>query len=58
MPIVVRRNGIGKNLQRKRGDGLAKAVIPKSIAESGKKKWGRFAAHASERQQDAGDDAL
>jgi len=58
MPIVIRRNGIGKNLQGKRGDGLAEAVIPKTISESGEKERGCFAAHTSERQQNPSDDPL
>ena len=58
MPIVIRRNGIGKNLQRKRGDGLAEAVIPKTITESGEKKRRCFAAHTSESKENPGDDSL
>ena len=58
MPIVVGRNRIGKNLQWERSDGLAEAVIPKTIAESSEKERSRFAAHASEGEQNPGDDPL
>ena len=58
MPIVVGRDRIGKNLQRERSDGLAEAVIPKAIAESSEKKRSRLAAHASEGEQNPGDDPL
>src|SRR5438309_3905494 len=58
MPIVIRRNGIGKNLQGKRGDGLAEAVIPKTITERGEKERRRFAAHTSESKENPGDDPL
>src|SRR6266511_4295992 len=51
MPIVIRRNGIGKNLQRQCGNGLAEAVVPKAISESGEKKRRCFAAHTSERER-------
>src|SRR6266508_3437687 len=58
MPIVIRRNGIGKNLQRQCGNGLAEAVVPKAISESGEKKRRCFAAHTSEREQNPRDDPL
>src|SRR6266699_4463696 len=45
MPVVIGRNRIGKNLQWKRSDRLAKVVIPKVVPESRKKKWRCFAAH-------------
>jgi hypothetical protein len=48
MPIIVGGDRIGKNLQWERSDGLAKAVIPKTIAESSEKERSRFAAYASE----------
>jgi hypothetical protein len=48
MPIIVGRDRIGKNLQWERSDGLAEAVIPKTIAESSEKERSRFAAYASE----------
>src|SRR5437868_8188314 len=48
MPVVIGRNRIGENLQRERRDWLAKAVIPKPIAERREKKRCRFAAHARE----------
>ena len=58
MPVVIGRNRIGENLQRKRSDRLAEAVIPKPVAESCKEKWGRFAAHTGKREQNPGDDPL
>ena len=56
MPIVIRRNCIGKNLQWERGDRLTEAMIPKTISESGEKERGCFASHASESKQNPGDD--
>src|SRR5258707_602327 len=58
VPVVVGRDRIGKNLQWERSDGLAETVIPKTIAESSEKKWGRLAAHAGEGEQNPGDDPL
>src|SRR4029077_18845796 len=58
MPIIVGRDCIGKNLQWERSDGLAEAVIPKTIAESSEKKRSRFAAYASKGEQNPGDDPL
>src|SRR5205823_15020143 len=58
MPIVVRRDCIGKNLQRQGSNRLTKAVIPKSIAESGKKERSGFTAHPGESEQNSSDDAL
>src|SRR5262249_30209036 len=37
MPIIVGRNGIGKNLQRQRRDRLTEVVVPKTITESSEK---------------------
>jgi hypothetical protein len=56
MPIVIGRDSIGKNLQRQRSDGLAEAVIPKTISERSEKKRGSFATHASKREQNSSDD--
>ncbi len=58
MPIVVGRDCIGKNLQWERSNRLAKAVVPKSIAESREKERSGFAAHASESEQNPSDDAF
>ena len=58
MPIVVGRNSVGKNLQRQRRDWLTEAVIPESITKSSEKKRRRFAANASQSEQNAGDDPL
>ena len=58
VPVVVGRDRIGKNLQRERSDGLAEAVIPKTIAESSEKERSRFAAYASKGEQNPGDDSL
>src|SRR2546430_16739086 len=55
MPIVIRRNGIGKNLQRKRGDGLVEAVIPKTITESGESKRRCSAAPPTESKENPGE---
>jgi hypothetical protein len=57
MPIIVGRDRIGKNLQWERSDGLAKAVIPKTIAKSSEKERSRFAAYASQGEQNPGDDS-
>ena len=58
MPIVIWRNGIGKNLQRQSGDGLTEAMVPKTITKSGEKKRGCLATDASESEQDPRDDSL
>src|SRR5437868_13900722 len=57
MPVVIGRDRIGKNLQWKRSDRLAKVVIPKPVAESSKKKGRCFAAYAGQREQNSGDDS-
>src|SRR6266436_1189666 len=58
MPIVVRRDGVSKNLQRQRGDRLTQVMIPKSVPESGEKERRRFAADARQCQQNASNDPL
>src|SRR5271154_3372062 len=58
MPVVVRRNGVSKNLQRHRGDGFGQFVRPMFVAERGEKKRRGFARHARERKQNAGDNSL
>src|SRR6476620_5521852 len=58
MPVVIGRNGIGKNLQGERCDRLTQAVVPKPVAESSEKERCRFAANARQRQQNASDDSL
>src|SRR5437868_12865249 len=57
MPVVIRSDCIGKNLQWERRDWLAKVVIPKAIAERREKKRRRFAAHAGQCEQNSGDDS-
>src|SRR5271154_5625954 len=58
MPVVVRRNRVGENLQRHRGDGFGQIVRPKTVAERGEKKRRGLARDAREREQNAGDNSL
>src|SRR5215472_19004199 len=58
MPILIRRDCIGKNLYWERCDRLAKTVVPKAVPESGKEKRRRFAAHASQGEQNPSNDPL
>src|SRR5229473_222597 len=58
MPVVIGRNCVCVNLQRKSGDGLKKAVIPKPVSKSSEKNRGGLTTDPCQRQQNAGDDAL
>src|SRR5262249_42901492 len=58
MPILIRRDCVGKNLYWERCDGLAKIVVPKAVPKSCKEKRRRFAAHARQGEQNPGDDPL
>src|SRR5262249_18429141 len=58
MPIFVGRNGVCKNLQGQCGNRLSEVVVPKTIAESGKKKRSCFTAHSGESKQNSSDDPL
>src|ERR1019366_10820981 len=55
VPIVIRRNGIGKNLQRERRGGLIQFEVPKLISKSGKQQGSRFSCHPGKCQHTAGD---
>src|SRR5262249_6900597 len=58
MPIFVGRNGVCKNLQRQCGDRLSEAMVPETIAESGKEKRRCFAPYSGESEQNSSDDSL
>src|SRR6266481_6333659 len=58
MPIVIGRNGVSKNLQRKSGDRLTQVMVPKPIPESCEKERRSLAAHARQRQQNASDNSF
>src|SRR6266513_1998681 len=58
MPIVIGRNGVSKNLQRKSGDRLTQIMVPKSIAKRREKERRSLAAHARQRQQNASDNSF
>src|SRR5438874_8760336 len=58
MPIVIRRNCVGKNLQRQRRDRLGQIVVPKTVPESGEKERRGLAADARQCQQNASNDSL
>src|SRR4029453_17136350 len=57
-PNVKGKNCISKNLKGERRNGLTEDVVPKTITEGGEKQGGRFAAHASEGEQNSSDDAF
>ena len=58
VPVFVRRNGVGKNLQWQRRDRLGQVVVPKTIAKRGEKQRRGFARDAGEREQNAGNDSF
>src|SRR5882724_745386 len=58
VPVVVRRDRVGKNLQRHRGDGFGQIVRPKTVAQGGEQQRRGFARDARECEQDAGDNSL
>src|SRR6478752_3607865 len=39
MPLVVRADGVGEDLERESGDGLAESRRPELVAESGEEQW-------------------
>src|ERR1022692_5111317 len=55
VPIVIGRNGVGKNLQRERRGGLIQFQVPKLISKGGKQQGGGFSRHPGKRQHAAGD---
>ena len=56
MPIGIRRDGVGENLERKGGDGFLEIGVPEIVAEGGEKKRSGLAGDATEGKEDAGDD--
>src|ERR1035437_8106189 len=57
VPIVIGRNGVGKNLQRERRGGLIQFQVPKLISKGGKQQGSGFSRHPGKRQHAAGDHA-
>src|SRR5690349_1974393 len=57
MPILVRRQTVSVDHHRQGRGWLIPTVAPEPVAEGSEQEWGRFARHASERQQHGGQDA-
>src|SRR6185295_13371827 len=56
MPFVVRTDGIGKDLERERRNGLAYRSRPELVSESGEKKGCGLTSDARDSDQRAGSD--
>src|SRR5674476_721243 len=57
VPVVVRADGVGEDLQRKRGDRLRQLRGPELIPQGGEEERRRFAGDARHGDEHTGDDA-